>query len=62
MDLLSQEVSRVTAKDHGGQDASPELRIPFPRLAVPSYLEVLPLPNLKSRVLFVCKDSNPSME
>ena len=42
VDLLSQEVSKVTAKDHGGQDASHELRIPFPGLAVPSYLEVLP--------------------
>ena len=62
MDLLSRGGSRVTAKDHGGQDAAHELRIPFLGLAVPGYVEVLPLPNLKSRVLFVCKDSKPTME
>ena len=45
-----------------GRGASHELRIPFAGLAAPGNVGVLPLLNLKSRVLSVCKDSNPTME
>ena len=39
------------------EDASHETRIKFQGLAFPSYRMLLPLPNLKIQVLFLCKDS-----